>query len=323
MSDGAGTLAARLAAVRGSIAAACHEAGRDPAEVTLLPVSKTFGEDVVREAVGLGLRRFGENKVQEIQAKAAGLADERLDWVVIGHLQTNKAKAVAKLAAEVQSLDRLDLAVALDKALQARGRAIDVLVQVKTSREESKFGLAPEDLPGFLDELKAFSSLRLRGLMTLAERLGPSGRLSPVATADWREALLDHLLNGQRHGLSDAIRTFSGQAERLPRALRVARDRLADNAGEPLDLAGLACAAGIGIRALQLGFRRHFGVSISEMLLDMRLAGLHARLAQARPDASITEIAFDLGFTHLGRMAGAYREKFGETPSATLRRRMS
>ncbi|MEZ2419538.1 YggS family pyridoxal phosphate-dependent enzyme [Luteibacter sp. RCC_6_2] len=169
MSDGAGTLAARLAAVRGSIAAACHEAGRDPAEVTLLPVSKTFGEDVVREAVGLGLRRFGENKVQEIQAKAAGLADERLDWVVIGHLQTNKAKAVAKLAAEVQSLDRLDLAVALDKALQARGRAIDVLVQVKTSREESKFGLAPEDLPGFLDELKAFSSLRLRGLMTLAE----------------------------------------------------------------------------------------------------------------------------------------------------------
>ncbi|MCW2080474.1 UNVERIFIED_ORG: AraC-like DNA-binding protein [Bradyrhizobium japonicum] len=163
----------------------------------------------------------------------------------------------------------------------------------------------------------------LGGLMTLAERLGPSGRLSPVATADWREALLDHLLNGQRHGLSDAIRTFSGQAERLPRALRVARDRLADNAGEPLNLAQLACAAGIGIRALQLGFRRHFGVSISEMLLDMRLAGLHARLAQARPDASITEIAFDLGFTHLGRMAGAYREKFGETPSATLRRRMS
>jgi len=163
----------------------------------------------------------------------------------------------------------------------------------------------------------------LAGLMTLAERLGPAGRLSPVATADWREALLDHLLNGQHHGLSDAIRTFSGQAERLPRALRVARDRLADNAGEPLDLAQLACAAGIGIRALQLGFRRHFGVSISEMLLDMRLAGLHARLAHAPPDASTTEIAFDLGFTHLGRMAGAYREKFGETPSATLRRRMS
>lgn len=160
----------------------------------------------------------------------------------------------------------------------------------------------------------------LAELIMLAERLGPSGRLSAVAMADWREVLLDRLLIGQRHGLSDAIRTFSGQAERLPRALRAARDHLADNADEPLDLAQLACVSGIGIRALQLGFRRHFGLSISEMLLDMRLAGLHARLAQAAPDASITDIAFDLGFTHLGRMAGAYREKFGETPSATLRR---
>ena len=163
----------------------------------------------------------------------------------------------------------------------------------------------------------------LAELMMLAERLGPSGRLSPMATADWREMLLDHLLNGQRHGQSDAIRTFSGQSERLPRALRAARDHLADNADEPLDLTQLACASGIGIRALQLGFRRHFGVSISEMLLDIRLASLHGRLAQASPDVSITDIAFDLGFTHLGRMAGAYREKFGETPSATLRRRMS
>jgi AraC-like DNA-binding protein len=164
---------------------------------------------------------------------------------------------------------------------------------------------------------------RLDALMTLAERLGPSCLMSPVAMADWREALLDRLLNGQRHGLSDAIRTFSGQAERLPRALRAARDYLSDNADEPLDLVQLACVSGIGIRALQLGFRRHFGVSISEMLLDLRLASLNARLAQASPDVSITDIAFDLGFTHLGRMAGAYREKFGETPSATLRRRMS
>ncbi|NUR11319.1 MAG: AraC family transcriptional regulator [Mesorhizobium sp.] len=176
-------------------------------------------------------------------------------------------------------------------------------------------------------DLEAPSGQALRSslaeLMRLAERLGPCGTLSPVAMADWRELLLDHLLNGQQHGLSDAITTFSGRAERLPRALRAARDHLADNAGEPLDLVQLACASGIGIRALQLGFRRHFGLSISQMLLDIRLAGLHARLAQAAPDVSITDLAFDLGFTHLGRMAGAYREKFGETPSATLRRKMS
>jgi transcriptional regulator GlxA family with amidase domain len=163
----------------------------------------------------------------------------------------------------------------------------------------------------------------LLDLMRLAERLGPSGRLSAGAMAGWRETLLDHLLSGQRHSLSDAIDTFSGRAERLPRALRTARDCLEANACEPLDLAELAGVCGIGIRALQLGFRRHFGLSISQMLLDIRLARLHAGLSRAAPDASITDIAFDLGFTHLGRMAGAYRAKFGETPSVTLRRRMS
>jgi len=164
-----GTLGGRLAAVRAAIGDACVQAGRDPAEVTLLPVSKTFDAQVVREAVGLGLRRFGENKVQEIQAKSAALADEALAWVVIGHLQTNKAKAVAAVASEVQSLDRLDLAVALDKALQAQGRGIDVLIQLKTSREATKFGLDPDALPAFLGQMSAFSSLRVRGLMTLAE----------------------------------------------------------------------------------------------------------------------------------------------------------
>ncbi|UPG93207.1 YggS family pyridoxal phosphate-dependent enzyme [Luteibacter aegosomatissinici] len=169
------TLAGRLAAVRAGIDAACREAGRDPAEVALLPVSKTFGADVVAEATQLGLRRFGENKVQEIQLKAAALAADHLEWVVIGHLQTNKAKAVVALASEVQSLDRLDLAVALDKALQAQGRAIDVLVQVKTSSEDSKSGLAPGDLLAFLRELRAFSSLRVRGLMTIAEHSEDAG----------------------------------------------------------------------------------------------------------------------------------------------------
>ena len=164
---------------------------------------------------------------------------------------------------------------------------------------------------------------KLDELMQLAECLGPGSRLSAIASADWRETLLDHLLNGQQHGLSEHIRTFSGRAERLPRALCLARDCLEAGACEPLDLAQLASSAGIGIRALQLGFRRHFGVSISEMLLDIRLANLHGRLRRAAPDASITDIAFDLGFTHLSRMAGAYRLKFGELPSATLKRRMS
>ena len=161
---------------------------------------------------------------------------------------------------------------------------------------------------------------QMLGLVNLAEGLGAKRNLSPAAAANWREALLDDLLTGQRHGLSQAIQTFAGESEALPRALRRARDCLVAHAADPLDLVQLAEAAGVGIRALQLGFQRHFGMSISQMLLDLRLAELNARLAAAGPDARIIDIAFDLGFTHVSRMAGAYRQKFGETPSVTLRR---
>ena len=115
-------LAANWADVRRRVDAACREAGRDPAEVSILPVSKTFDADVVRAAVALGLRRFGENKVQEIRDKSGLLADCGIAWVVIGDLQTNKAKEVARLANEVQSLDRLELAEALNRRLQLEGR---------------------------------------------------------------------------------------------------------------------------------------------------------------------------------------------------------
>jgi pyridoxal phosphate enzyme (YggS family) len=161
-------LAANWAAVRGRVDEACRAAGRDPSEVSILPVSKTFGPEVVRAAMGLGLNRFGENKVQEVRGKAEALAGAGIAWVVIGHLQTNKARDVARLASEVQSLDRIELAEALHRRLQVEGRAIDVLVEVKTSPEESKHGLPPAELPAFLDALRAYDTLRVRGLMTLA-----------------------------------------------------------------------------------------------------------------------------------------------------------
>ena len=168
MSMDTGWLADNWAQVRRRVDTACREAGRDPAEVGILPVSKTFGPDLIRAGVALGMRRFGENKVQEIRDKSAPLADCGIDWVMIGHLQTNKARDVARLASEVQSLDRRELAEALDRRLQHEGRAIDVLVQVKTSSEPSKYGLPPEQLPGFLNVLRGFDTLRVRGLMTLA-----------------------------------------------------------------------------------------------------------------------------------------------------------
>lgn len=162
------TLQARLSRVRQQVAEACRAAGRDPDEVRILPVSKTFAPEVIREAVALGMHRFGENKVQEIRDKAEPLADCGIDWVMIGHLQTNKATVVARLASEVQSLDRPKLAAALDRRLRIENRVIDVLVQVKTSTEPSKYGLPPEQLLGFLQELRDYPTLRVRGLMTMA-----------------------------------------------------------------------------------------------------------------------------------------------------------
>jgi len=158
-----------LAAVRACIDAACRKAGRDPAQVRLLPVSKTKPEATLRLAYEAGCRMLGENKVQEAHRKWEAMQDlADLRWSVIGHLQTNKAKLVARFAAEFQALDSLRVAEALDRRLQVEGRSLDVFVQVNTSGEASKYGLAPEDVPGFIDTLPAFSALRVRGLMTLA-----------------------------------------------------------------------------------------------------------------------------------------------------------
>ena len=162
--------ARHVAAVRARIDDAAARAGRDPGEVRLLPVSKTVPSDRLRAAVAAGLTTLGENKVQEAARKAQELADLGVSWALIGHLQTNKARDVAAFADEFHALDSARLAEALDRRLQMAGRALDVYVQVNTSAEESKSGLAPEETLGFLAELPRFGTLRVRGLMTLAIR---------------------------------------------------------------------------------------------------------------------------------------------------------
>lgn len=163
------SIAARLAQIQQRISQAAVRAGRAADAVTLLPVSKTFGEAAIREAVQAGVRRFGENKAQEIRSKYEPLADCDIEWIMIGHLQTNKAKDVARMAAEIQSLDRIELAIALEKRLQQEGRQIDALVQIKTSTEPTKYGLPPGELPDFLRRVADEApSLRIQGLMTLA-----------------------------------------------------------------------------------------------------------------------------------------------------------
>lgn len=161
-------IASNLAAVRSSIAEATELSGRPAGAVRFVLVTKTVDVERVREAIRAGAADLGENKVQEGRCKAEALADPAIRWSMIGHLQSNKVKEVLRFASEVQSLDRLSLAAALEKRLQHLGRPLDVLVQVNTSGEPSKFGLSPECVPEFLRELSSFDALRPKGFMTLA-----------------------------------------------------------------------------------------------------------------------------------------------------------
>lgn len=184
-----------LAAVRERIASACRRVDRSPDAVHLLPVSKTVDEARLRLAYQAGCRELGENKVQEARHKAQAMSDlTDLRWSVIGHLQTNKAKYVARFASEFQALDSLRVAAALDRRLEREGRSLDVLVQVNTSNEASKYGLAPDDVDAFMQQLPTYACLRVRGLMTLAVFSADPDRVRPcfVRLRQLRDRLRDN-----------------------------------------------------------------------------------------------------------------------------------
>jgi pyridoxal phosphate enzyme (YggS family) len=162
-------VAENLAAVEARIKAACTRVGRDPSEVRLLPVSKNQSMELVAEAYEAGIRIFGENRVQEAAEKARHFADRAdLRWAIVGHLQTNKARQVAAFASEFHALSSIRIAAALDKALIDQGRGLDVFLQINSSGEPQKFGLPPDEVEPFAIALKAYDTLRVRGLMTLA-----------------------------------------------------------------------------------------------------------------------------------------------------------
>ena len=165
----AAEIIANLAAIQARINAACAACGREPDEVRLLPVSKTVPAERLHFAYDAGIRLLGENKVQEAYDKWQALADlDGLNWAVIGHLQSNKVKYVARFAAEFQALDSLDIAESLDRRLQQEGRSLDVFIQINTSDEPQKYGMTPDAADAFIRALPAYSALRPRGLMTLA-----------------------------------------------------------------------------------------------------------------------------------------------------------
>lgn len=198
------TLAANLAEIRQRIAAACGRSGRDISSVRLLPISKTVPVEIIRIAHGLGLNEFGENKVQEAKGKSGILVDLPIRWSVVGHLQTNKAKYLAKFASEFQALDSLKVAAALNERLVLEDRHLDVFVQVNTSGEETKFGLRNGDVRPFLEKLPVYPRLRPRGFMTLALFSNDTDRVRKcfVALRELRDALRDQTPAGLMDELS-------------------------------------------------------------------------------------------------------------------------
>ncbi|MGF1467474.1 MAG: YggS family pyridoxal phosphate-dependent enzyme [Sandaracinaceae bacterium] len=162
-------VAARLAAVRSRIAEACARAGRAPEDVVLVAVSKGHPAARIREAYAAGQRVFGENYVQDLVAKAEALGDlPDLAWHFIGHLQRNKAKHVARLGATVETVDRVRLAEALDRAVERAGAGpLPVLIQVNVGGEEQKSGCRPDDVAALAAAVRALPRLALQGLMTV------------------------------------------------------------------------------------------------------------------------------------------------------------
>ncbi|MCO5166108.1 MAG: YggS family pyridoxal phosphate-dependent enzyme [Planctomycetes bacterium] len=160
-------LARNLDALRGRIAAACARAGRDPAAVALVAVTKYAGAHVARALVDLGQRDLGENRADRVQALAPALADLAPRWHMVGHLQRNKAKLVAAHLAALHSLDSLDLAAKLEALRPAGLPPLEVYVEVRLGQGETRSGLDEAALPAFVAGLQGLPRLRLAGLMGL------------------------------------------------------------------------------------------------------------------------------------------------------------
>jgi PLP dependent protein len=176
-----GLLAENLSRIEAQIATACREAGRPRSEVGLMAVSKMHPVSAIVAAEALGLRLFGENKVQEFQEKSAQLALPGAEFHMIGHLQSNKAARAAELFSSVDTLDSVALAERLNQAAIRAARRLAVLIEIKLSHEESKAGLEPAsaELGLLLDRLPDLAGLEFRGLMTVPPFLEDMSAVRP------------------------------------------------------------------------------------------------------------------------------------------------
>jgi len=169
---------ANLEEIHNRIDAAASKAGRDPERVRLVAVSKKVEVELLREAQACGQRLFGENYLQEAEAKIGELGPG-FEWHFIGHLQSNKAAQAAGLFDLVETVDRLKVAAALDRSLAGSGRILPVLLQVNIGREPQKSGVLPEEAEGLLKKLQELPNLEVRGLMVMPPFLDEAEAVRP------------------------------------------------------------------------------------------------------------------------------------------------
>ena len=160
-------VAENLAQVQKNIEESCGNVNRDPGEVTLIAVSKTKPLEMLREAYDAGARVFGENKVQEIVDKYDHMPSD-VKWHMIGHLQRNKVKYIVDKVAMIHSVDSFRLAETIEKEAAKKNVTVPILIEVNVAQEESKYGLKPEEVLPFIEEIADFSHIQIKGLMTIA-----------------------------------------------------------------------------------------------------------------------------------------------------------
>jgi pyridoxal phosphate enzyme (YggS family) len=160
-------IAANIDKVRQKIAAAATRCNRSPDSIKLLAVSKTFSSFAVEQAINAGITAFGENYIQEAKEKITAI-EKRVEWHMIGHLQTNKAKYAVNLFEYIHSIDRLELAQEINKRAGLINRKINILIEINISGEKTKFGITPSHAAGLIKEISVLENLSIKGLMTMA-----------------------------------------------------------------------------------------------------------------------------------------------------------
>jgi pyridoxal phosphate enzyme (YggS family) len=203
MVDTGRTLSERLASVRAEVSDAAREAGRDPASITTIVVTKFHPAELVRELAKLGVTDVGENRHQDAGPKAAALRDLPLTWHFIGQLQSNKVRAVLEYATVVQSIDRVSLVA----AIEATGLPIEAFIQLNLTDDPNRGGVAPGELEALTEQVLAAPNIRLRGVMAVAP-LGedPRAAFRRVRDASERVQLLDPAADALSMGMSGDFR---------------------------------------------------------------------------------------------------------------------